>query len=148
MNFDLTEIYDAKVRIFELLQEELPEDPLTLKVPVIWGSGNNSEQVLIWEADADTEYATIGGSTPKLNEDWRIEILVEAVAASGRDFQPAEKRMWEIANVVGRILREGGIVGGPRTLFSRPARCKQTLFQLDKRQGSRARITLAGRSRI
>lgn len=145
---DLSVIYEAKVSIFELLEEELPNNPATEKVPVIWGQSDANEVVMIWTAESDTEYATVGGPTPKLNEDFRIHLMVEALVASGRDPRPAESRMWEIAQVVGEILREGGIVGGPRALFSRPASVKQEYFQIDKRQGSRARITLAGKARI
>lgn len=146
--FNLSSIYEAKGALFDLLTTELPNHPATANVPVGWGQGGNSnEQVLIWTGEADTEFATIGGSVPRLDEDFRVEVIVEATVASGRDLRPAEERLWEMAQVVGEVIREEGLLG-PRCLFSRPARVRQEYFQTDKRQGSRARITLAGKARI
>ena len=147
MSSVLSTIYEAKSALYDLLTQELPKHQDTADVPVFWGAGNANEQVIIWSATADTDFATIGGPVPRLDEEFRVEILVEATVASGRDLRPAEERMWTMAQVVGDLVRENGLVG-PRCLFSRPSRTVQEYFQTDKRQGSRARITLAGKARI
>ncbi len=144
---DLSSIYEAKVAVFDLLTAELPLHTDTADVPVFWGRGEANERVLVWTGEADTEFATIGGPTPRLNEDFRVDLIVEATIASGRNLRPAEQRMWTIAQVVGETIRENGLVGH-RCLFSRPSRTIQEYFQTDKRQGSRARISLAGKARI
>lgn len=144
----LSTVFEGKKALFDLLTEALPDIEETADVPVVWGAGGGDEQVLIWTGESDLDFATIGGQVPSLDDDFRVEIVVEAMAASGRELMPAEERMWEIADAVGTVLREANDLIGPRCLFSRPSRVKQEYFQTDKRQGSRARITLAGKARI
>lgn len=147
MNRDLTTILEVKDQLFQLLKQALAENPATSGVPVGWGTTSGDELVVIYTAESDSQFATLGGPVPALDENFQIQLLVEATVASGRDLRPAEERMWEIAQVVGEAIRDHGLIG-PRCLFTRPASVRQEYFQTDKRQGSRARITLAGKARI
>lgn len=139
----MSSIPTIETHLLETLTEALSEEP----TKVVFGYVEAKELVAIFGAEFDRTFRLIGPQEVPLEEDFKIELIVEAVVPSGRDMKPAADRCWEIFALIDAAIRGDHTLDGV-SWNARLAKGMREFFQTDKSQGCRITTTLAGTARI
>jgi hypothetical protein len=132
-----------ETHIAELFTDALADEPTR----VVYGYAEAKELVAIFTAEFDRRFRLLGPQEVPLDEDFQIEVVIEAITPSGRDMKAAADRCWEIFELIDAAIR-GDHHLDEVSWDARFAKGSREFFQTDKSQGCRIRTTLAGTARI
>ena len=114
---------------------------------VVLGYDKAPELVAIFNCDFERDYRLLGPQPVPLEEEFRIEVIVEVLKPSGRDMAPANTRCWEIFDEIEDAVRGDHTLDGI-SFDARLTKGTREFFQTDSSHGCRIRSTLTGTARI
>lgn len=129
--------------VTELFTDALEDEP----TKVVYGYHEAKELVAVFTADFERKFLLLGPQEVPMEEEFEIEVVIEAITPSGRDMKPAADRCWEIFQLIDAAIR-GDHHLDEVSWDARFAKGSREFFQTDKSQGCRIRTTLAGTARI
>lgn len=118
-------------------------------VLVSWGvaSPPSDDTIEIYTSRTRREYAGIGNQPTRLDEDITVRVVVSVVRTQNEGPQVAEDRMWAVVEAVENLFRANMKLGGA-WLYGRISEIDQEPITFDRKRGSRATLTFAGKARI
>jgi hypothetical protein len=136
-------VASVQLHIEALAIEALEDEP----TKVVFGYAEAKELCAIFDAEFERDFRFLGGDPTPQEEDFKINLIFEVIAPSGRDMKPAVERCWEIFNLVEAAVRGDHTLDG-LSWNALLTNGKQEFIQTDKSQGCRIRSTLTGTARI